>query len=82
MDTRSEYVLKLLHKKTFINQWINGKYKEKPLIIYGDAGIGKTSLANYILKDFIKVEINIDFCKAKQRLQEYLNLSLYKKSRT
>ena len=49
MDTRSEYVLKLLHKKTFINQWINGKYKEKPLIIYGDAGIGKTSFTEEAL---------------------------------
>lgn len=82
MEKRSEHVVKLLHKKNFINQWIKGKYKDKSLIIYGSPGIGKTSLANYILRDFIKIEINIDFCKSGKSLIDYLNLSLYKKSIT
>ncbi len=82
MDTHSEYILKLLHKKTFINQWIQGKYKEKPLIIYGNPGIGKTSLAEYIIRSFIKLEVNIDFSKNCRSLDNYLDLSLYKKSIT
>ena len=82
MDARSEYVLKILHKKTFINQWINGKYKEKPLIIYGEPGIGKSSLAKYIMKNFVTIEINIDFCKNCKSLEGYLDSSLYKKSIT
>ena len=82
MDTRSEYVLKILHKKTFINQWIHGRYKEKPIIIYGESGIGKSSLAKYIMRNFIPIEINIDFCKQCKSLEEYLDISLYKKSIT
>ena len=82
MDTRSEYVLKLIHKKSFIQQWIRGKYKDKPLIIYGKPGTGKTELANFIIRDFIKVEVNIDFCKNNTNLVSFLDLSLYKKSIT
>ena len=59
MSTHSEYILEILRKEDFIHQWIQGKYKEKPLIIYGCNGVGKTSLANYILQSFIKIEINI-----------------------
>ena len=82
MSTHSEYILEILRKKIFIQQWINGKYKEKPLIIYGNTGIGKTSLANYILRDFIKIDVNIDFCKTNKTLDTFLDLSLYKKSIT
>ena len=83
MSTHSEYVLEILKKKKFIQEWIHGRYKEKPLIIYGNTGIGKTSLANYILREFIKIEINIDFCRKKtQSLSSYLDLSLYKQSIT
>tara|TARA_B100000519_G_scaffold79329_2_gene68609 strand:+ start:378 stop:1556 length:1179 start_codon:yes stop_codon:yes gene_type:complete len=82
METRSEYILKLLHKKRFVNDWINGKYKEKPIIIYGPSGIGKTSLANHIIQSFVKVEVNIDFTKNNKSLSTFLDLSLYKKSIT
>ena len=82
MDSRSEYVLKSIHKKRFVNDWINGKYKEKPIIIYGDAGTGKTSLANYIIQSFVKIEVNIDFSKTNKSLFSFLDLSLYKKSIT
>ena len=82
MSTHSEYILEILRKEDFIHQWIQGKYKEKPLIIYGCNGVGKTSLANYILQSFIKIEINIDFCKTNRSLSTFLDLSLYKKSIT
>ena len=82
MDIQSDYILKLLNKKRFIQKWINGKYKEKPLILYGDSGSGKTSLANYIIRDFIKIEINIEFCKNNKSLEEYLDMSLFKQSIT
>ena len=82
MSTHSEYILEILRKDDFIHQWIQGKYKEKPLIIYGCNGVGKTSLANYILQSFIKIEINIDFCKTNRSLSTFLDLSLYKKSIT
>ena len=82
MDSRSEYVLKSIHKKRFVYDWINGKYKEKPIIIYGDAGTGKTSLANYIIQSFVKIEVNIDFSKTNKSLFSFLDLSLYKKSIT
>ena len=65
MENHSEYIIKLLHKKNVIRDWTSGKYKQKPIIIYGSSGTGKTSLANYILKDFTKITINLDFCKKK-----------------
>tara|TARA_B100001094_G_scaffold308043_1_gene340292 strand:- start:770 stop:1978 length:1209 start_codon:yes stop_codon:yes gene_type:complete len=80
--SHSEYVLKQLKKYKFIKEWINGKYKEKPLIIYGKSGIGKTSLAEYILKDFTKVIINVESCKNISSLKDHLDMSLYKKSIT
>ena len=82
MENHSEYIIKLLHKKNVIREWISGKYKQKPFIIYGSSGTGKTSLANYILKDFTKITINLDFCKRGKSLDEYLDMSLYKKSIT
>ena len=51
MDEKIDFIINKLNKKTFIKSWIRGKYKEKPLIIYGNPGTGKTSLANYILKE-------------------------------
>ena len=82
MDTHSEYVLEQLCKRNLINQWIKGKYKEKPLIIYGLSGTGKTSLAKFILREFITIEINIGSCRSIKNLPEFLNQSLYKKSIT
>ena len=82
MEVQSEYVLEILNKKKNIDNWILNDYKKKALIIYGNNGIGKTSLANYILRDFITITINIDFCKQGKQLDDYLDLSLYKKSIT
>jgi len=82
MEVQSEYVLELLNKKKNIDNWILNDYKKKALIIYGNNGIGKTSLANYILRDFTTITINIDFCKQGKQLDDYLDLSLYKKSIT
>ena len=82
MEVQSEYVLEILNKKKNIDDWILNDYKKKALIIYGNNGIGKTSLANYILRDFTTITINIDFCKQGKQLDDYLDLSLYKKSIT
>jgi len=82
MENYGEHILSLLNKKRFIKQWLNGKYSEKSIIIYGQSGIGKTSLVDYIFKDFIKITVDIEFCKSPKSLEEYLDLSLYKKSIT
>lgn len=82
MKVQSEYILELLHKKDVINNWISSKYQQNPLIIYGMSGSGKTSLANYILRDQTVVHINLDFCKGNQSLETFLELSLFKKSIT
>jgi len=82
MDNYGEYILSLLNKKRFVKQWLTGKYYEKPIIIYGISGIGKTSLNDHILKDFIKITIDIEFCRNQKSLEEYLEMSMYKKSIT
>ena len=82
MKDYSDYILKLLHKDSFIDQWKSQKYKEKPIILYGNSGIGKTTLANYILQDFIKIEINIDFCKNCKSLDHFIDMSVNKESIT
>ena len=78
----SEYILNIINKTNFINEWIKEKYKMKPIIIYGKLGTGKTSLANYILRDFTKININIESCKNIPSLKDHLDMSLYKKSIT
>ena len=75
-------ILGYLNKKRVVKQWLKEKYKTKPLIIYGQSGTGKTKLAEYISKDYIPIIIDIEFCKKKQCLNDYLKLSLYKKSIT
>ena len=82
MENYGGHILSLLNKKRFIKQWLNGKYSEKSIIIYGQSGIGKTSLADYIFKEFIKITVDIEFCKSQKSLEEYLEMSLYKKSIT
>jgi hypothetical protein len=82
MENYGEYILSILNKKRFVKQWLDGKYLEKPIIIYGESGIGKTSLVDYILKDFIKITIDIEFCRNNTSVEEYLEMSLYKKSIT
>ena len=76
----SEDILKIIYKKQFVKQWINGKYKEKPLIIYGDNGCGKSILAEYILKDYTVIKIDIEFCRNRVNFNGFLDLSLNKKN--
>ena len=80
MDEKEEFIINKLNKKTFLNKWINGLYKEKSIIIHGKPGTGKSTLANYILKDFTIIKIDLDFYKSNQNLFDYLESSLYKKS--
>lgn len=80
MKDLSEYIIHILHKKQVCNEWIQSNYKEKPIIILGDTGCGKTRLANYLLRDFTNVCINSDNCRNIPNLTKYLNDSLYKKS--
>ena len=44
MNTLGEYILHLLGKEEFITQWINGVFKEKPIVILGENGTGKTRI--------------------------------------
>ena len=76
-DNYGSEIITILNKKRFVKQWIDGKYKEKPIIIYGKHGVGKTFLSEYILKDFITIKIDIESCKKIPSLEDYLKLSLY-----
>ena len=78
----SEEIINSFNKKTFINEWLSYKYKEKSLVLYGLPGTGKTTIADYILKDWVKVYIKSDFCRLSKNLTDYLNDTLYKKSVT
>jgi len=78
----SEEILKIIHKKTFINEWRKKKFREKPLIIFGNNGTGKSFLADYILNDTTVIKIDIEFCKNKVGFQDFLNISFNKKSIT
>lgn len=75
-------ILKIIQKKTFIEQWKRVKYKEKPIIIFGKNGQGKSLLADYILNDTKNIKIDIDFCKNKKNFNHFLNESFYKKTIT
>lgn len=76
----SEMIIKILHKKTFINSWKKTRWKEKPIVIYGENGQGKTHLAEYILKDMSFLTINSDFKNDYKDLSEYISENLKKKS--
>jgi len=78
----SEEILKIIHKKTFINEWKKTKFKEKPLIIFGKNGSGKSLLADYILNDTTVIKIDIEFCRNKIDFNDFLNMSFNKKSIT
>ena len=67
-----------LNKKKFLNQWINNDYQKNPLLIYGNHGLFKSSLAEYILKDHSIIKIDIEFCKSNQKFENFINLSLNK----
>lgn len=62
-----------------LQDWINHDYKNKPLCIYGKNGIGKTSLANLLLKKYKIITLNTDFIKSNKNINDYLDLSLGKK---
>ena len=66
--------------KKLLGKWIQEDYKNKPLCIYGKNGIGKTCLANCLLKEFKIIDIDIDFIKNNKDLKEYIDLSLGKKN--
>ena len=77
-----DYILTCTGNYKLAHTWINDKYKYKPLIIYGNPGTGKTSIAKHILKDRTIVHITSDLCKTNIDFEEHLKLSLYKKSIT
>lgn len=81
-DNLSKDIINTFNKKSFLDNWIQYKYKEKSLAIYGLPGTGKTTIADYILKDWIRVYIKSDFCKSSHSFEEYLQDTLYKKSIT
>ena len=81
-DNLSKDIINTFNKKSFLDKWIQYKYKEKSLAIYGLPGTGKTTIADYILKDWIRVYIKSDFCKSSHSFEEYLQDTLYKKSIT
>ena len=81
-DQLSEEIINSFNKKTFIDEWVSYKYKEKSLALYGLPGTGKSTLANFILKDWVKVIIKSDFCRSSQVFEDHLNDTLYKKSIT
>ena len=78
----SEEIINSFNKKSFIDEWLSYKYKEKSIAIYGLPGTGKSTIADYILKDWVKVYIRSDFCRSSNNLEDYLNDTLYKKSIT
>ena len=83
MDEKlSEEIIDSFNKKTFINEWLSHKYKVKSLAIYGLPGTAKSTIADYILKDWVKVYIKSDFCRSSNSFEDYLSDTLYKKSIT
>ena len=54
-DKLSEEIIHSFNKKTFIKDWASFKYKEKSLALYGLPGTGKSTLADYILKDWVNI---------------------------
>lgn len=78
----NEYILSCSKNTNLAESWIKEKYKIKPLIIHGNPGTGKTSIAKHILKDRTIVHITSDLCKTNIDFEGHLKLSLYKKSIT
>ena len=81
-DKLTQQIIDSFNKSNFIKEWLSYKYKQKSLAIYGKPGCGKTTIADYILKDWVKIYIKSDFCKSSNNLEDYLNDTLYKKSIT
>lgn len=73
-----EYLLSKNNYQEYINQWINGDYKNKILIINGKKGNFKSSLSEYILREHSILRIDIENCKTKFNFNEFINLKLNK----
>jgi len=82
MKDLSEYIIHILNKTLVCDEWIKTEYQQKPIIILGDTGCGKSSLANHVLREHTRIIINSDNCRTIQNLTTYLDNSLFKKSIT
>ena len=62
---------KIEYIRSWVLQWINGKPK-KPLLIYGSTGVGKTSVALAIAKeyDFDLIELNASDLRSRERVEK------------
>ena len=67
-------------QKKLLIKWIKEDYQKKPLCIYGKSGLGKTSLANVLLKEYKIINIDVEFIKNDSDFKEYIDLSLGKKN--
>lgn len=67
-------------QKKLLTKWIKEDFHKKPLCIYGKTGLGKTSLANILLKEYKIINIDIEFIKNDSEFNEYIDLSLGKKN--
>jgi len=53
-DKLCKYIIKILDIKDIIDNWLDEEeYRIKPLVIYGNPGTGKSTIANYILRDWV-----------------------------
>jgi len=67
-------------EKEFFDKWLANYGKEqKPLLIRGIDGNGKTTLAKEILKEYSIIHINIDFIYGKEDIFSYIENSITKK---
>lgn len=62
---------KIEYIRSWVLQWINGKGR-KPLLIYGPTGVGKTSVALAIAKeyDFDLIELNASDLRNRERVEK------------
>lgn len=71
-----KYPLSSKHK-SLIQSWSSNK--DKPLLILGQSGSGKTSLATHLLSKYHIIHINSDHIKHAGNITDYIKNSLYKK---
>ena len=64
-------------QKTITHSWISNK--DKPLLIIGKPGTGKSTLANQLLKDYHTICISSDHVKHSGDLIDWIRSSLFKK---
>lgn len=65
------------NQKLICDEWFSKK--DKPLLIIGDTGTGKTTLAKQIVKDYHIIEISIDYLKYTGDIINHIKSSLFKK---